>query len=178
MNSFRHKAGAIIRRLPPYVQTVGVFANMERVLVDDAIRESGIDLLQLHGQEPPSETTGYPIRVVKAFSISGPGDLESLGRYSVSAYLLDTYVPGVEGGTGQTFDWTLAREAKKYGRIIVSGGLREENVGQAIRTSLPYGVDVSSGVENSPGEKSVQKIKRFVAAVRSADLEIQNKRGD
>ncbi|MGB5875257.1 MAG: phosphoribosylanthranilate isomerase [Bacteroidota bacterium] len=171
-------AAEIIRQLPPFVQTVGVFVDAERSVVNDVIRECGIDTLQLHGQETPSETTGYPVRVVKGFRISGAADLESLSRYRVSAYLLDTYVPGLEGGTGKTFDWTLAGEARHFGRIILSGGLRDENVGEAIRTARPYAVDVSSGLENSPGKKSVEKMIRFVEAVRSADLEIQNKRGD
>ncbi len=171
-------AGEIIKQLPPFIQAVGVFVDAERGLVNDIIRESGIDTLQLHGQETPSETTGYPVRVVKAFRISGGADLESLSGYRVSAYLLDTYVPGLEGGTGKTFDWTLAREARRFGRIVVSGGLREENVGEAIRTARPSAVDVSSGLEDSPGKKSVQKIIRFVEAVRSADLEIQNKGGN
>jgi phosphoribosylanthranilate isomerase len=171
-------AAEIIRQLPPFVQTVGVFVDAERSFVNDVIRECGIDTLQLHGQEAPSETTGYPVRVVKGFRISGAADLASLSRYRVSAYLLDTYVPGLEGGTGKTFDWTLAGEARHFGRIVLSGGLRDENVGEAIRTARPYAVDVSSGLENSPGKKSVEKMIRFVEAVRSADLEIQNKRGD
>ena len=171
-------AAGIINQLPPFVQTVGVFVNAERALVNKVILESGINTIQLHGQEEVSETTGYPVRVVKGFRISGPADLDALSRYRVSAFLLDTYVPGLDGGTGQTFDWNLAREAKKHGRIVLSGGLREENVGEAIRTATPYGVDVSSGVENSPGKKNVQKINRFVGAVLSADLEIQSKRGN
>jgi phosphoribosylanthranilate isomerase len=145
--------------------------------VNGAILESGIDTVQLHGREEPSETTGYAARVIKAFRISGPGDLASLSRYHVSAYLLDTYVQGLDGGTGKTFDWNIAREARRIGRIILGGGLRPENVGEAIGTARPYAVDVSSGVENSPGRKDVRKVSQFVEAVRSADIEIQNKGG-
>ena len=119
---------------------------------------------------------GYEI-VPRGLSLRGYGDRFVIA-VPISAYLLDTSVPGMDGGTGRSFDWRIARDAEKIGRIVLSGGLRPENVAEAIRTARPYAVDVSSGVENSPGSKSVEKINRFVEAVRSADNEFNTKGGN
>lgn len=163
-------AAAIIQSLPPFVQTVGVIVDAGREHVNEVIRGTGIDAIQMHGQETPDDVIGFSVRVIKGIRVSDRSSLESLGAYDVSAYLLDTFVPGLHGGTGQTFDWNLAAEARRFGRVIVGGGLREENVAEAIRICRPYAVDVSSGVEESPGKKSAEKIRRFIQAVQAADL--------
>ena len=93
--------------------------------------------------------------------------LSLISEYKVSAYLLDTYVKGKKGGTGETFNWDLAKEAEEYGRIIVAGGLTPETVAQAVQHVKPYAVDVSSGVESSPGKKDHAKIRAFIENVRA-----------
>ena len=98
---------------------------------------------------------------------------ESIRRFQASAFLLDAHDPKLLGGTGKTFDWSLAREAKRYGTIILAGGLRPENVAQAIREVRPYAVDVASGVESAPGFKDVAKLRAFFAAVKEADRGIE-----
>ena len=165
-------AFGIIRRLPPFVMTVGVFADETDVNhVTDVAREAGVNAVQLHnpGIADPAGPTlgGYPViwtvAVANGFK---PGDFKDL---KVTAILLDACHPTLRGGTGNTFDWKLAREAKKFGRIILAGGLTPENVGEAIRTVRPYAVDVASGVESSPGKKDPIKSRNFFAAVEEAD---------
>ena len=159
----KERARDIIKNLPPFVSFVGVFVD-ERL---EAIREicdfCHIGAVQLHGNEPPSclnHLEGY--KIIKAFRIKEEGDLMQLGDYQPHAFLLDSYVKGVMGGTGVTFKWDIARAAHKYGAIILSGGLTPENIREAIRVVKPYAVDVSSGVESSPGKKDKLLMKRFI----------------
>jgi phosphoribosylanthranilate isomerase len=106
--------------------------------------------------------------VAKGFRIKGAGSLEELDlfRGAVQALLLDTYKKGQVGGTGETFDWELAREAKKYGQIVLAGGLTPENVAQAITVAQPQAVDTASGTEAAPGRKDPEKLRAFFQAVR------------
>jgi phosphoribosylanthranilate isomerase len=158
-------AGCIIRSLPPFVTPVGVFVDEPRELILRAIAISGIRAVQLQGDESPAETEGYVVPVIKAFHV-GPGfDPAILRSYLTAGHLLEAYVPGKHGGTGTTFDWTIAVSAKEYGRIILSGGIRPENVAEAVRTVKPYGIDLCSGVEASPGVKDHEKIRRLFAAL-------------
>jgi len=147
------KAREIIACLPPFVNKVGVFLNHPREEVAQIALLCGLDTIQLHGEESPAYCNYFAAKVVKAFRVKDRSSLASLDSYQVSAYLLDTYLPGQPGGTGKTFNWELAKEAKKYGPLILAGGLNLENIGEAIRTVSPYGVDISSGVEESPGKK-------------------------
>jgi len=157
----------IIERLPPFVTTVGVFVNEERERVEEIIEVSGIVAVQLHGEESPAYCASFRnVKVIKAFRVSDDFDPERLGDYEVSAYLLDAYCKGVYGGTGETFSWEVAMLAKRDGRIILAGGLTPENVAQAIREVGPYAVDVSSGVEQSPGVKDREKVRRFLARAK------------
>jgi len=161
-------AKRIIRNLPPFVISVGVFADALPEVILQTVRTCGLNAVQLHGSETPeycSEINGP--KLIKAFRIKDRSSLSSIPDYEVSAYLLDTYIKGKKGGTGETFNWNLAREAKKYGRIIVAGGLTPENVAQAILHVRPYAVDVGSGVESSPGKKDHSKIKAFVENVKA-----------
>lgn len=161
------KAAKIIEELPPFITTVGLFVNANQREIDTIADGCSLDAVQLHGEEPPEVCQTLNRRVVKAFRVKDETSLANLHDYRVSAYLLDTYVKGAMGGTGKVFDWNLAVKAKKYGRIILAGGLNPENITLAISRVRPYGVDVSSGVEMRPGLKDPAKIKAFVGAVRA-----------
>lgn len=158
-------AREIIRKLPPFVTTVGVFVNEDLATVCRIADYCGLDLVQLHGSESPEYCREVNRPVLKAIRVAGAGDLEQMARYQVRGFLLDTFIPGQPGGTGQTFPWHLAREAGKYGNIIVAGGLNPDNVHQALTEAEPYGVDVSSGVETD-GVKDLAKIREFISRVR------------
>ncbi len=162
----REIAGA----LPPFLSRVGVFVNEDRERVKEMARFCRLDVLQFHGEESPEYCRDFEQRVVKAFRVKGREDLERMKPYQhgVSAFLLDTYHPRMAGGTGRTFDWTIAAEARNLGPIVLAGGLDPDNVQAAIRAVHPYAVDVSSGVETAPGEKDHQKIRLFAERARSA----------
>ena len=159
-------AAEIARALPPFVVKVGVFVNAPEDLVVRAIGECGLNLLQFHGEESPKFCVQFGVMSMKAFRIRDTKSLEELPHYQTDAYLLDAYSPGARGGTGKKFNWDLAIEAKKFGRpIFLAGGLTPENVAAAVRQVQPFGVDVSSGVELSPGKKDPAKVRAFIQAV-------------
>lgn len=161
----------IIRNLPPFITRVGVVVDQD---VESILHECALDVIQFHGSESPDQLARVHVgRRIKAFRIRSEADLEELAlfREVANAFLLDTFVEGQAGGTGQSFPWALARSALNFGRpVILAGGLTPENVGEAIRAAWPYAVDVSSGVEASPGRKSRSKLVRFVRAVHEARL--------
>jgi phosphoribosylanthranilate isomerase len=159
-------ARAIIAQLPPFVASVGVFVDEEASMVQDLVAQVGLDWVQLHGQESPEYCRSLGRKVIKGFRIRDERSLLELGPYRpiVQAFLLDTYKKGQVGGTGEVFDWHLALEAKKIGRIILAGGLTPENVGQAIATARPDAVDAASGTEASPGKKDPAKLRAFFKA--------------
>lgn len=162
-------AREIIRRLPPFVLTVGVFVDEEPARVEELAAYAGLDWLQLHGAESPDYCRAVGRRVIKGFRVKGEESLALLAPYhgAVQAFLLDTYRPGTPGGTGETFDWELARRAKELGPIILAGGLTYNNVAQAIRQAQPDAVDVASGVEAAPGKKDPDKLRAFIDAVKN-----------
>lgn len=155
------KAKEIVLHLPPFVTTVGVFVNEKPERMREIMDFAGINILQLHGEEPPEECSIWH-RVIKAFRVRDFSDLHPLEDYKVSAFLLDTYSPEAYGGTGQIFNWDIAVDAKRFGRIILSGGLNIENIERAIHYVRPYAVDVSSGVEEEKGKKDLRKMKEFI----------------
>ena len=161
-------ARAIIAQLPPLVTTVGVFVDEDAAAVRELAARVGLDWVQLHGQESPEYCRSLGRRVIKGFRVQDEHSLTALAAYrgAAQALLLDTYKKGQIGGTGETFDWALAREAQKYGPIILAGGLNPENVARAIETAQPQAVDVASGVETAPGKKDPEKLERFFAAIR------------
>jgi len=165
-------ARAIIKGLPPFVLTVGVFVNEDVGRIKETAAQAGLSCVQLHGDETPARAVDVVEmacpRVIKAFRVAEGFDIISLDAYSVQACLLDAYKPGVPGGTGETFDWGTAVEAAKRNRIILSGGLTPDNVGQAVDMVRPYAVDVSSGVEAAPGIKDAAKVRRFIEAAKAA----------
>ncbi len=161
-------AKRIISDLPPFITTVGVFADALPEVILRTVKTCGLNAVQLHGSETPEYCSEINCpKLIKALRIKDRSSLSSISDYRVSAYLLDTYVKGKKGGTGETFNWDLAIEAKKYGRIIIAGGLTPENVAQAIRHVSPYAVDVGSGVESSPGKKDHFRVKAFIENVRA-----------
>lgn len=160
-------AARIIKELPPLVLSVGVFINETPDVVNRAVAECGLDRVQLHGTEGPGYCGRVSSKVIKAIRVSDVGDIDAIKDYCVSAYLLDTFQEGMHGGTGKTFNWDIAVAAKRFGNIIVSGGLTPENVQDAIVHVKPYAVDVSSGVELRPGKKDPEKIKWFIEKVRN-----------
>lgn len=164
-------AGKIIAHLPPFVTTVAVMVNESLEGAREILAESGCRMAQLHGEESPEYLRELGFPAIKALSVATTDDLAILEQYPYArAFLLDTKVPGQRGGTGITFDWTLAREARRFNRpIILAGGLSPENVGQALETAAPFGIDISSGIEISPGRKDLQRMVELFTAVREAD---------
>ena len=162
-------AAVIKNALPPFVVRVGVFADAAENVVRSTM-VCGLNALQFHGNEPPEFLKRFsPVTTIKAFRMQNAGSLALLPSYNTSAWLLDSYTPAQLGGTGNTFNWDLACQARKLGRpIILAGGLTPENVAEAVRKVRPYAVDVSSGVESAPGRKDPAKVAAFIQAAKSA----------
>lgn len=167
------QAAEIAAQIPPFVARVGVFVNPAVDLVMSAIRTCGLNILQFHGEEAPDFCTRFGLMSVKAFRIRNAESLKALTDYPTDAWLLDACVPGQLGGTGAIFNWDLAIEAQKLGRpIFLAGGLTPGNVTEAVNSVRPYAVDVSSGVEASPGKKDHAKVRAFIQAARRVNLEV------
>jgi phosphoribosylanthranilate isomerase len=162
-------AAGIIRKLPSFTMTIGVFVDEKPAQIEKTIAATGIDVIQLHGDEPP-EMCAFSRRVIKAIRVKSLASLDPLVHYQgkVSAFLLDTFSPGSFGGTGQKFNWDIATYAKQFGNTILSGGLTPDNVVDAVKQVEPYGVDVSSGVELSKGKKDHLKMRLFIEGVKKA----------
>ena len=164
-------ARAIILKLPPLITAVGIFANEpDGEHVARVAKESRVAAVQLHGpQLPPIDGALADFTRILAVAVKEGFRPEMLRELGGSAFLLDAFDPELLGGTGKPFNWALAREASRFGTIILAGGLTPGNVGQAIREVRPFAVDVASGVEAAPGVKDEQKLRRFFAAVMEAD---------
>ncbi len=157
--------------VPSGTKRVGVFADEEPERVRSTAERCRLDILQFHGEETPEYCRGFPLPYFKAIRVRGGADLNLLKLYRPEAFLLDTFSPDSLGGTGETFDWGLARKAREEDLpIILAGGLNPENVSEAVLEVMPWGVDVSSGVESSPGIKDHAKMKAFMQSVRTASL--------
>ena len=168
------KARKIIHAIPPFVKTVGVFVNTEAAAIRAHINYCGLDLVQLHGDEPPDFCHELMPCVVKAVRIKDASSLQQCTAYqaNVRALLLDTYAEDKVGGTGKTFDWKLAIKIKELGiPVILSGGLGPSNIDEAINTVMPYAVDVNSGVEERPGKKSYALMKELMEKVKKMNIE-------
>ena len=159
------KAAEIICDLPPFVTPVGVFVNAPHI--DATVKLAGLRAIQLHGDEPPEACLGHDVPVIRTLRVGNEFDALALRSHPVHTFLLDTARAGSYGGTGETFDWAKAREAKNYGRIILSGGLNPDNVREAIEQVAPYAVDTSSGVEAEPGKKDHKKVRDFLARAKA-----------
>jgi len=161
-------AANICNRLPPFVTKVGVFVDELEYEIEKALNDCLLTALQFHGEEPPGFCSKFAAKSIKAISVRDEKSLHAAAEYDVDALLLDTYTENERGGTGKTFDWSLAVKAKEIGPpIILSGGLTTVNVQDAIRKVRPYAVDVSSGVEREPGKKDSEKLRRFIELCNS-----------
>jgi phosphoribosylanthranilate isomerase len=168
-------AAALARTRPALGSVVGVFVNESPDVIRARVRDSGLTAVQLHGDEPPEACAGYGVPVIKALRVKGLEDVEKARTYvgvgDVAALLLDGAAPGYGGG-GVGFDWSLvARLADAGVPVLVAGGLHPGNVQEAVRATRPYGVDVASGVEVSPGIKNADAVRAFVRAVKTLPWE-------
>lgn len=157
------------KAVPADVKKVGVFVNAKREAIEDIGKRVGLDFYQLHGDESPQDCMGLTRKVLKAMRIVTARDIEKLALYreKVQAFVIEGNVPkGTFGGSGVLADWTLARKAKEYGRVILAGGLNAANVIPALRQVQPDGLDVTSSVESAPGAKDPRKLKAFFDAIR------------
>ena len=164
-------AGAILRVLPPFITTVGLFVDACEDEIRDVLSQAPVQLLQFHGAETPAHCRRFGRPYVKAVRMGPEVDLLQYARdyHDAKALLLDAYVEGLHGGSGMSFDWSRVPERVPL-PVIVSGGLTVENVGDAVRRVRPCAVDVSSGVESAKGIKDAAKIAAFIAGVRNADV--------
>jgi phosphoribosylanthranilate isomerase len=163
------QARAIIAALPPFVTTVGLFVDMPRAELAALLQQVPLDLLQFHGDETAADCAGYGRPYIKALRVQAGDDVAAMiALYpQASGILLDTFVAGVPGGTGEAFDWSLVPKAPSK-PIILAGGLTAQTVRAAIEQVQPYAVDVSGGVEESKGIKSAQKVRAFIREVKGA----------
>jgi phosphoribosylanthranilate isomerase len=169
----RHLSMAAAQRiaagLPPHLIRVGVFVDPNPSEVFAAIQKCGLNVLQFHGGETPEFCAQFGLMTMKAFRVENAASLRPMAEFQADAFLLDSFVPEKPGGTGATFNWDLAVQAKQFGKpIFLAGGLTAQNAADAVRKVQPFGVDVSSGVEHSPGKKDAKKMQDFIAAVRAA----------
>jgi phosphoribosylanthranilate isomerase len=152
----------IVLELPPFVDTVGVFVDESAVQINKIADYCNLDIIQLHGDESPTFCKRIRRKVIKAFRIKDMQSVKKISSFQVSGFLLDTFSENLHGGTGKVFDWNLVLPAKKFGPVIMAGGLTPNNVQQAVRQVRPYGVDVCSGVESEPGIKDHKKLRAFL----------------
>ncbi len=162
-------AQKIISQLPPFIVRVGVFSNQDENEISEILNICQLDALQFHGEESPQfcKLFAGKKRLIKAFRVKDENFLAQIPQYEfVDAILLDSYHPDLKGGTGLTFNWELAKKARKFGiPVILSGGLTPDNVKQAIAEVNPYAVDVSSGIEQTSGVKDHELMAKFIACV-------------
>jgi phosphoribosylanthranilate isomerase len=161
----------IINELPQGIVKVGVFVDEDPAKVRSIAEEAGFDVLQFHGDEAPDFCASFrnDFKVIKAFRLKDKQDLKKINSYDVDYYLLDTFKADVIGGTGEVFDWKILKDFELLKPVILSGGLSAANVARAIQEIVPYAVDVSSGVESSPGKKDIKLMKKFVEEVRKTE---------
>ena len=163
------QAGEIIRKLPPFVTTVGLFVNADVDFVESVLATAQLDLLQFHGDESNADCVRFGRPFIKALRVKPDLDLmQAFSAYpDARGILLDAYRPGVPGGTGEVFDWDLIPD-EIAGAITLAGGLNATNVARAVAAVGPYAVDVSGGVEAAPGQKDGAKVSAFVEAAKTA----------
>lgn len=160
----------ISKAVPADVEKIGVFVNEKPAVVRRVAKACGLAAVQLHGDESPADVRALKkLHVLKAFRVDGRFDASVLKHYGAAkAFLFDTKAEGVYGGTGKTFDWKVLKRAGAKRPVVLSGGLNPKNVARAVRTVRPFAVDVSSGVERSPGKKDHRLVKEFVRNAKKA----------
>lgn len=167
------QAKKIVAEIPAFVTVTALFVDPEPELVDEVIDQVEPDLIQFHGQESAEFCRQFDRPYIKAIRMQEATDLVTVSQSYIGArgLLLDTYVKGVPGGTGEAFNWQWVSENERRDKsllpIILAGGLKAENVSESIRVVRPWAVDVSGGVEDAPGQKSEDKIQQFINAVNS-----------
>lgn len=163
-------AAALLRELPPFVQSVGLFVNAEPAFIESVLQAAPLDLLQFHGEERPADCARFGRPYIKAERVNPQSDLLRCAADfdTARALLLDAWVPGMPGGTGERFDWSLIPPNLPT-PVILSGGLTPDNVAEAVRRVRPWAVDVSSGVEVTKGIKDAQKIAAFIQRAKGAN---------
>jgi len=162
-------AAELVCALPPFVQSVGLFVNADPEFIESVLRSVPLDLLQFHGDETPADCARFGRPYIKAVRVNQDTDLLKYAADFEAArgLLLDAYVPGVPGGTGERFDWSLI-PANLTKAVVLSGGLTPDNVAEAVEQVRPWAVDVSSGVEAAKGIKDAHKIAQFIAKAKEA----------
>ena len=163
-----HSAQKIIEALPPFINRVGLFVNANPSFIDEILCEVPLDTLQFHGDESVLDCAQYQMPFIKSLRVKPDTNVKEIAENfsSASALLLDSFSPSSYGGTGESFDWSLAR-VKISLPIILAGGLTADNVADAIKQVNPYAVDASSGVESAPGVKDIDKIEAFIRHTNS-----------
>ena len=171
----------IITKLPPFVDRVGVFVNEPIQSVVDIVRDCDLSLVQLHGNEDAEycKQLGDSLagcKILKACRVGEHTAGDGFTPYApfVQAYLLDTYVKGIEGGTGKIFDWGLVTALHLDKPVILAGGLTPDNIIESLQTMVPYAIDINSGVEDAPGLKNHEKLKSIVSKVRTFEQQKMN----
>jgi len=167
-----NQAAALAKQSPTFLSLVGVFVDSKPEQVMEIAVACGLDYVQLHGNEVAEEYSEVPAKIIKSVRVGSEADLLNIDSSGVDTLLLDAKVPGMYGGTGQRFDWKLLRDLDLHQDIILAGGLRAENVAEAIEVAKPFGLDVASGVEIEPGIKDHQKIQDFMRNAVNAALPI------
>lgn len=162
-------ASAIVDAIDGRVLTVGVFVDMPVASVERVREQTGIVCVQLHGDESPQELALLLPHAYKALRVRGPEVLLDVGRFGGDHVLLDAYVAGQPGGTGEAFDWDLATELARTRKLTLAGGLTPENVAEAVKTVRPFCVDTAGGVESAPGVKDMELVEAFIENARAAD---------
>ena len=161
-------AAALVRALPPFVQSVGLFVNADPAFVESVLRDVPLDLLQFHGDERPADCVRFNRPYIKAVRVNPQTDLlKYAADFDASrGLLLDAYVPGQPGGTGSRFDWNLIPQNLPHS-VVLSGGLNPDNVIEAVQRVKPWAVDVSSGIEAAKGIKDPNKMAQFIARAKA-----------
>ncbi|KPK50069.1 MAG: hypothetical protein AMJ63_15425 [Myxococcales bacterium SG8_38_1] len=159
-------AQSIVEALGDRVETVGVFVDFDLSQIREILQKTGISWAQMHGDEPPELVAALLPQAYKAIGVKDGSAIELARRYPGEHLLLDASVPGMPGGTGRTFDWSIASEVAKERKLTLAGGLTPENVAEAVRIVRPFRVDVASGVESAPGRKDPEKVAAFIEAAK------------
>lgn len=159
-------AKILFEDIPSNIPKVGIFVNADQHAVIDVAVDLNLDILQFHGDESPEYCNAIGRPWIKAFRPQSSADLKAMTQYECDTFLIDAYVEKAFGGTGVVSNWDLAREAKQYGNLFLSGGLNPDNVELAVNSVKPFAVDVASGVESSPGVKDRSKMELFIARAK------------
>ena len=161
----------MIKLIPINVSTVGVFVNELTEKINKIAEQLNLDFIQLHGNESPEYCSSLSYPIIKALRVGQKFSFETLKNYNVHSFLLDTYQPGLFGGTGDTFNWELLQNLELNIPIILSGGLNPDNVQDGIQKTNPVAIDVNSGVESCPGQKDEGKLKKLYENLKNLKSE-------